>query len=305
MRSDREAFLGHLLVLGAATLWGSLGIAVRYLDAAGVSAFEASAWRAGLACVGAIVIATALGRSLRIAPRDLPLFAAYGLVSIAIFFLAYFTAVTLTTVATAAILLYTAPAWVIALSAILFGEDLSTPKLAALGLAFLGCALVVRVYDPAALRLNLPGVAAGLGAGLTYALYSIFGKHALRRHDPLVILVYALGFGAVFLVALGLLAGVPAWRFAPSHVAVAVVPLLYLALVTTLAAQWLYVSALARLEAGRASVIATVEPVVAGFLGYLFFREILQGTQLLGGALVLSAVFLVRSQVMPHRTARR
>jgi drug/metabolite transporter (DMT)-like permease len=86
---------------------------------------------------------------------------------------------------------------------------------------------------------------------------------------------------------------------------VAVVPLLYLALVTTLAAQWLYISGLARLEAGRASIIATVEPVVAGLLGYLFFREVLQGPQLLGGGLVLSAVFLVHSKAVPHRTAGR
>jgi drug/metabolite transporter (DMT)-like permease len=288
--------LGYLLVLGAAVLWGSLGIAVRYLDAAGVGAFEASAWRAGLACLGAIVLAH-LGRcSLRISPRDVPLLAAYGLVSIAAFFVVYFTAITLTTVATAAILLYTAPVWVIALSAVLFGEDLSAPKMVALGLAFVGCALVVRAYDAEALMLNLPGVAAGLAAGLTYGLYSIFGKQALRRHDPLVILVYALGFGTVFLFGAGLLAGVPAWRFAPPHLATAALPLLYLALVTTLAAQWLYVSGLARIEAGRASIVATVEPVVAGILGYLFFAEILEGLQLLGGALVLSAVFLVRSR---------
>jgi drug/metabolite transporter (DMT)-like permease len=304
VRHSREAFIGYLLVLAAATLWGSLGIAVRHLDGAGVGAFEASAWRAGLACAGAIALAFARRRSLRLSLRDLPLFAAYGLVSIAIFFVTYFTAITLTTVATAAILLYTAPAWVIALSAILFGEDLSARKLAALGLAFVGCALVVGAYDPEALRLNLPGVAAGLGAGLTYGLYSIFGKHALRRHDPLVVLVYALGFGAAFLVVLGLLAGVPVGRFAPSHLATAAVPLLYLALVTTLAAQWLYVSGLARVEAGRASVMATVEVLVAGLLGYLFFREVLQGPQLFGGALVLSAVFLVRSQTAARERVR-
>ncbi|MDR5696358.1 MAG: EamA family transporter [Armatimonadota bacterium] len=297
--------VGYLMVLAAAALWGSLGIAVRFLDAAGVGAFEASAWRAGLACAGAVALAWARGRSVRITARDLPLFAAYGLVSIAIFFVTYFTAITLTTVATAAILLYTAPAWVIALSAILFGEDLSGPKLAALALAFVGCALVVRVYDPAALRLNLPGVAAGLGAGLTYGLYSIFGKHALRRHDPLVILVYALGFGTIFLVAGGLLAGVPAGRFVPAHVLRAPLALLYLALITTLAAQWLYVGGLARIEAGRASVVATFEPVVAGLLGYVFFGEVLDRPQLLGGVLVLSAVFLVRSQAVAGRTVRR
>jgi DME family drug/metabolite transporter len=293
----REEWAGYGLVLAAAVLWGSIGVAVRLISAAGVGALEASTWRAGLAFAGALLASVVAHRGhMRVGLRDLLLFAAYGFVSIALFFLAYFTAIQLTTVATAAILLYTAPAWVTVLSAALFGEDLSRPKLAALLLAFAGCALVVRAYDPAALRLNLPGVLAGLAAGLTYGLYSVFGKVALRRHPPLVVLVYALGFGTVFLALGGIALGLPPQRFAPSHVAPALSALAYFGLVATWLAQWLYVSGLRRVQASRASIVATVEPVVAGVLGYLWFGEVLDGGQLVGGALVLAAAASVQAR---------
>ncbi len=297
MRAGREEWIGYGLVLAAAVLWGSLGIAVRIISAAGVGALEASTWRAGLAFAGALVASAAAHRGhLRVDLGDLLLFAAYGFVSIALFFLAYFTAIELTTLATAAILLYTAPVWVTVLSAALFGEDLSASKLTALLLAFAGCALVVRAHDPAALRPNLPGVLAGLASGLTYGLYSVFGKVALRRHPPLVVLTYALGFGTLFLALGAMAAGVPPERLAPSHVARALPALLYLGLVATWLAQWLYVAGLRRVQASRASIVATVEPVVAGLLGYAWFGEVLDGIQLLGGALVLVAVASVQTR---------
>lgn len=286
---------GYVLVLGAAVLWGSLGIAVRYTTASGVGVFEASAWRAGLAFAGAL-LATVLTHPARLAirPRDLPLFASYGFVSIALFFLAYFTAIERTSVATAAVLLYTAPAWVTALSAVLFGEELSRAKGGSVMLAFVGCALVVRAYHPSALRADLAGVLAGLASGLTYGLYSIFGKVALRRYPPLVVLVYALGFGTVFLVLLGLAVGVPVQRFLPAAVAPAAGPLLYLGLVTTLVAQALYVAGLRTVQASRASIVATVEPVVAGLLGYGIFGETLEPLQLGGAGLVLLAAAMAQ-----------
>lgn len=277
-----------------------MGIAVRWTDAAGVGAFEASAWRAGIAFVGMLGVTSLTGpHRLRVRVRDLGFFAAYGFVSIALFFLAYFTAIRLSSVATAAILLYTAPAWVAVIARVVLGEQLGARKGTALGLAFCGCLLVVRAYDPTALRLNLPGVLAGLAAGLTYGLYSIFGKLGLRRYDPRAVLTYALGFGAVFLVLLGLAAGVPLERFSPHHVMRAAGPVLYLGVVITLLPQWLYITGLRHVPASRASLVATVEPVVAALSGYAVLGEGLHLPQILGGALILAAVLLVQGRETP------
>jgi drug/metabolite transporter (DMT)-like permease len=121
-------------------------------------------------------------------------------------------------------------------------------------------------------------------------MYSIFGKTALRRYSPLTTLVYALGIGAALLGGAAWAAG----AIDPAPPAGAWAGILYLSLVTTLLAQWLYLSGLSAVEAGRASLVATIEPVVAAILGYLALGELLERWQILGGVLVLSAVLAVR-----------
>ena len=282
---------GYLRITAAAVLWGSIGIAGRAAFNAGVTPLEAAFFRALIAFVAVTVIVLLTDASvLRIRLSDLVLFGAFGLVSIALFFFVYLYAISRTTVATAAILLYTAPAWVIVLSALLFGEPLTRLKLVAVALAFAGCILVVRGYDPASLRLNFLGVLAGLASGFTYAMYSICGKTALRRYRPITTLTYALGIGAA---ALGAVA-IPLGAVRLAHSGPAWSGIVYLALVTTLLAQWLYLAGLERVEAGHASLVATLEPVLAAGLGYLLLGERLDPWQILGGALVLSAVLTVR-----------
>jgi len=261
-----------------------------------VAPLEAAFYRAAISWLVLVPILAATNpHALKIRPPDLSLFAPFGLISIALFFVVYLTAISKTSVATAAILLYTAHAFVIILSALLLGEPLARSKGAAVVLAFAGCVLVVRGYDLAGLRLNLPGVAAGLGSGLTYAMYSIFGKTALRRYGPLTTLIYALGVGTIFLG----IAAVATGALAVPHPTSGWAMVAYLALVTTLLAQWLYLTGLRQVEASRASLIANVEPVVAAVLGYLVLGEGLEPLQLIGGALVLSAVAIARRMPKP------
>ena len=197
----------------------------------------------------------------------------------------YLTAIERTTIATAAVLLYTAPAWVVVLARVFFNEALAPMKLLAVALTFAGSALVVGAI-PWALRVNTLGVLAGLGAGLTYGLYSIFGKVALRRYSAMTTVVFSLGFGAVFL----LLAAGGLHPVAPE-----VLPALaYLIVIPTAAAYLLYTAGLRRVEAGRASIVATLEPVVAALAGTVILREPFAPVQWIGGALVLIGVLTVQ-----------
>ncbi|HEY6102867.1 MAG TPA: EamA family transporter [bacterium] len=291
----------YLRILAAAVIWGSIGVAGRIAFSAGLGPLETAFFRAAIAFLtiaGAVALSN---RSLlRVRWNDLWLFGAFGFVSIAAFFFVYLYAISRTSVATAAILLYTAPVWVIILSRFLFHESLSPGKVLAVVLAIGGCVLVVRGYDPRSLRLNFPGVLAGLASGFTYGMYSIFGKTALRRYSPLTTLVYALGIGALVL-------GGTAWAggtITVAHPAAGWGAILYLSLVTTLLAQWLYLSGLGEVEAGRASLVATFEPVVAAILGYVALGERLEGGQILGGFLVLSAVLTVRRLERPATSPR-
>lgn len=278
----------------AAVLWGTLGVAVRSLLASGLSPLQAAVWRAGGAFAVLLIYCLLVNRpALRVRRGDLPLLAAYGAVSVAGFMTVYFTAIELTTVATAAVLLYTAPAWVVILARALYGEAMTPMKGAAVALTFAGCALVVGAFGAGAVRLTPSGLMAGLGAGLTYALYSIFGKAALRRHSPLTTVVYTLGFGAIFLVAAS--GGLPPVR-------VATLPVIaYVIAAPTCAAYLLYIAGLRQIEAGRASVVATLEPVVAALGGTLLLHEPMAAAQWAGAALVMGGVVLVQSESMLRR----
>jgi len=282
---------GYVLILGAAALWATLGIIFKALIGDyGLSRITIAFFRASLSAV-ILFVALALRRrsSLRIAARDVLFFVAFGLFGIAAFYSVYVTAIDLAGVSVSAVLLYTAPAWVALISAVFLGEKLTLVKLAAVTLAMMGCALVARVYDVRGLQLNRLGILAGLGAGLTYALYSVFNKVGLRRHDGWTVLAYGLLAGSVFLAPLQS----PRLLVTALRQPGAVAWLLVLALGPTLGAGLSFNAGLRYVQVSSASVVATLEPVIASLLAFTFLHERLDLTQLMGGGLILAAVIIL------------
>lgn len=277
----------HGLVLAGATLLASLPAWGRGIYRYGLDPLTVVTWRA-LFAAGLLLLALAAFRRelLPVRPRHLPFFAAYGFLAVTLNFLAYFSAVKYVPVAMAVILLYSYPGFVLLLSAAFLGERLTGRKAGALGLTFAGSALVVQVYQPAALRLNLPGILWGLAAGFTAALYSLFGKKALGRYNPFTVVLYALGLGGIFLALLRGPAALAAARY-PSAVWLL---LLGLAAIPTLGGYAAYTLGLKGLEAGRASILATWEVVAAAALGYLLFGEVLEPAQVAGALLVVVGI---------------
>ena len=283
----------------AASIWGTLGYFAKLLYAQGVSFEALVAFRAvvGWAAVLVFLLLTKGLGGLRVARGELVFLAPLGLVGIGAFYLLYFFTVRESAVGTASILLYSSPAFVSLLAWTFLREPLGITRVVALGLTFAGIGLVVGAYDPGALKVTPFVLATGLLSGLTYGLYSIFGKPVAGHLAPSTILSYALGFGAVLLVAfalptIGTLAGLPAWSYAL---------LLMLAVVHTTLAFALYTFGLRKLEAGRAAIVATIEPVVAGALGVSLLGEDLTALKVLGALLVLSGAAL--AQVGPGTDA--
>jgi DME family drug/metabolite transporter len=282
--------LGVLAVAAAATTWGTLGIFAKMLYTEGVSFEALVAFRAtvGWAAVLVFLVATGGARRLKVARRELTFLVPLGLVGIGAFYLLYFYTVQESTVGTAAILLYSSPAFVVVLARLFLGEALGTVKVAALLLTTFGIFLVAGAYAPANLEVNPTVLVTGLLSGLTYGLYSIFGRPVAGRLDPPVILSYALFFGATLLLVaalptLGTLAGLSFGSYAL---------LTMLAVVHTTLAFALYTFGLGRLGAGRAAIVATVEPVVAGALGAALLGEELTVPKVVGGVLVISGAAL-------------
>jgi drug/metabolite transporter (DMT)-like permease len=287
-----ERVRGYLLVLGAGVLWGTLGLFGRALFAYGLDPLTVVAIRASVAFLVLLVLLLVLDRSLLVVPsRDYLFFGLYGLIAIGIFYGLYFHTIALTSVAVAAVLLYTAPVFVATMAWALYREPLGGLKITALALAFLGCLLVVKAYNLASLRLNHLSILTGLGSGFTYALYSIFGKKALKTYSPWTILVYTLGIGAtsLLLVRWQAVLGLGAY---PRE---AWLLLVALALGPTLLAFALYTNGLKLLPAGKAAIAATIEPVTAATLGAIVLGEHLAFPQFLGMASVIAAIALLQT----------
>ena len=177
----------------------------------------------------------------------------------------------------------------ILLSARCFHERITAKKLAALVLTILGLMLVTGMVGSVS-RLSLPGILFGLGAGLGYALYSIFSRFAIKRgYAPLTITFYTFLIAAVTSAALGNPARI-AGTFAetPSLLLTA----LLLGSLSTVAPFALYTTGLQYVENGAASIIASVEPVTSTVVGVLLYGEVLSSSNAAGVVLVLLGVVI-------------
>lgn len=275
-----------------------IGLLVRTLhDEYGLPALTIAFLRAGVAAIISLgAIALARREQLRITRRGLALLVVYGTIGIGAFYWLYAQAIVQTTVTMAVVLLYTAPAFVTLIAWRAWGEMLDARKGIALLLAFGGCALVARAYDPAQLRLNAVGILFGVGAGLTYALFTVFSKNIGKRYSPWTALTYELLFGALFLAPL------QTWdAFAPlsQHLS-SWIFLLALVFGPTLGAIWFFTAGLCSVPASNASIVATIEPVMASILAFVILGERLEWLQMIGGGMVIGGAIVLNLRTTTH-----
>ena len=282
--------MGYAYIIAAALLWATIGPAARFALQAGTTPLEISFWRAAIAGLLFALHAAARGR-LRLARADLPAVAGFALLGVTIFYWAYFRAVELGGAALAAILLYTAPAWVALTAALWLGERLTARKSLAVVLTLAGIALVAfgsgSGVSAGTATSRIQAIGWGLLSGVAYAAYYLFGKRYFARYDASTLFAYALPLGALLLL--------PAVKFAPKSTTEWLV-LLFLAVVPTYLAYSLYSFGLARVEATRAATVATIEPVAAAALAYLVWGEALHALGYVGAALVIAGVLVVATE---------
>lgn len=282
--------LAPFFVLLAGILWGSMGIYVRRLNALGFTTIEIVAVRSVVTAVLLLFVLFFYDRKLlKIRLKDIWCFVGTGIFSIVFFNYCYFKAITMTSLSVAAVLLYTAPAIVMVLSAVLFHEKITAVKIAALLATFIGCVFVTGLIGETE-GLSAGGILVGLGAGLGYALYSIFGRYAIERgYHSLTISFYTFVFAAIGALPL---ANVKMICEAPVKDIRMLGFYLVFALVSTVVPYILYTLGLTALENSKASIIASIEPVTATVLGMILFHEKMTVSNLAGIILVLGAIVI-------------
>ena len=286
--------IGPALILLAGCFWGSMGIFVRRLTDYGFSSIQIVAIRVTLAAlIFCMLLLIKDPSGFRISVKDIPLFLGLGFGSILFFTVCYFTAITMMPLSTAAILLYTSPIWIMLMSVLFFREKLTGRKLLALVLAFAGCVLVSGISEEG---MTLTGLLVGLGSGIGYGLYSILGTVALRRYSPYTVTTYTFAFAALGSWLICRPADMLA-KFAAAPDLPGLVFFCFLtALVTAVIPFLAYTLGLQTVEASRAGILATVEPLVATLIGVAVFSEPLTLLSGLGMLLILAAVVLLNGK---------
>lgn len=282
-----------LSILAAGCLWGFMGLFRRYMGEAGFSSSGVIVLRCGVAALCFALTLLLTGPSqFRVQLRDAWCFFGSGVVSLLFFTFCYFQAMNYMSLSAAAILLYTAPAIVTLLSALLFKERLTGLKLLAVLLAFLGCALVSGL-GAGDMALSTAGILYGLGAGFGYAMYSIFARYALERGYS----SNTINFYSCLLAALGaaLIWGVDGVFETAAASGGNLALAIGAGVVTCYLPYLLYTHGLTGMETGRASIMASVEPVVATIVGAAVFHERMGLLSYCGVVLVLSAVVLLNA----------
>ena len=281
----------YLSIISGACLWGLIALFFKFLSACGFSPLQVVTLRVLVAALLMTAIILKIDPSLlKIRWRDSWLFIGTGLLSLVFFNYCYFRAIDGSSISIAVLLLYTAPVFVMLLSLILFGEKFTGRKMLALLATFCGCGLITGIFA-SKLALTAEAFAFGLASGFGYALYSIFGKLALRRYSTLTITAYTFYFATLGALPLAdpqqLFTLLADWRAAAGALAIA--------LICTVAPYLLYTRGLQDVDAGQASILATLEPLVAAAVGIFVFGEEVTAAKILGMALILASIFILNT----------
>jgi len=288
------ARLRGLALIGlAAVSWGTTGSVTTVLVAtAGTNALVIGAVRMLVAAALLLILAWWTGGSLRIDRAVRGRCVVMG-VCMAAFQVTYFSAVTLTGIAIAALIaICCAPLLIAGLAAVTLGERITGRVASALALGIAGTALLI-VGPRTAADLSgrfVAGVVLAVGASLVYALYVVLAKAVLVRTSPLP--MAAVNFAVAALVLAPMLATAGVSR----QLALGWPWMLYLGAVTTAGAYAIYTLGLRHVSASSAGIVALVEPLTATLLGVFLFGERLGVAGAIGAVLLFAALGLLVSR---------
>ena len=244
----------------------------------------------------ALLVGSRGWQRIKMPRRDLAYCCLLGTFGVAVSNYFYYVAIQRTNVATAIIVQYTAPVWVLVYVVARRQQKLSPQKVAAVMLAITGIALVINIFSQGfALRLDAYGLGAALLASFSFAFYNVAGHRILARYDRWRVLVWTLAAASTFWLILN-----PPWKIASAHYVPAQWAFLFVfSMLSVLGAFSLYFLGLQYLEPTRAIIASCLEPVFSILLAALLLGEILRPIQSIGIVFVLAAIVMVQR---PDRT---
>ena len=285
--------LGLLFIFLSAVFWGSSGVFVNTLKNYGISGIGIVFGRAVFT-----VIILGLGliifdrKAFVIKPSDLWICAVIGIASIVFFNYCYYKTMDYAGISAAAVLMYTAPVFVMIISVLFLGEKLSLPKVLSSFVAIIGCAFVSGLIGSKT-SLNAPGLIFGLCTAFGYSLYGIFSSILVKKgYKTTTITFYSFVFAAIGSAAVtgkGL-TDVCQGFFSGT---VPFITIVLMSLINTIIPYLLYSSGLKTVKPSTAIIIATVEPVVATIFDMTVYKKFPSLFAYIGMILIILAVLFL------------
>lgn len=289
--AERRSIRGYLCVVVAAILWASSATAGKALFATGITPFDLVQVRVTLSTLLLAIVFGFNARDLfRIRATDLGYFLLLGGVGMSLGQVTYFYAISKIQVAAAIFLEYLAPVMVAFFSICFWKERLTPAKLFSIVMSVAGCYLVVGGYNLQLLKMNRVGILCGLFSALCFAAYTLFGERGMHRYSPWTVLFYAFLFSTVSWHIFY----TPFKYLCPGYTLEQWYWMLYISVMGTVIPFGLFFVGVNHIRSTRASITATLEPISAGAIAYLFLGEALSALQVLGGALVVGAILLLQ-----------
>jgi len=290
-KSIKNPGRGYFYVILAAVLWAVSGSSAKFLFNSGVTPFQLVQLRITISAVGIFLWLLLRNPSLlKIDRKDILYFALFGTLGMGVCQFTYLFAISKINVAAAILLQYMAPSF-IAIHTVVFARDkLSLQSIMALIGSTFGCYLVVGAYNLDVLAMNTAGIVSGILSAITFAWYSIHGEYGMRRYNPWTVLFYAMFFAALLWNILHR----PLEAFFHSYNIAQWGWIMYIGIMGTLLPFGLYLEGVNLIRSTRASITATLEPITAGVISFIFLNEILEPLQMIGGMLVIASIIILQ-----------
>jgi len=297
--SSAHVLRGFFLLLLAVLFWGGSAPVGKLLIVTRFDTLIIVQTRTSLAFILLLIFFLLKDRSIfRIELRDIWKFALLGILGIAITNYTYYYTVKEASVATAILVQYTAPVWIVLYSVLIVKEDrLDRVTILSLVIALVGCYFAVTSGSMKGINLKGWAIITGPLSAFTFAYQVIGTKQLLKRYSLWTLLLYMFGFSAIFWICIN-----PPWNVIAKHYNVNDWEILWMfAIVSILIPQMAFASGLKLLDASTAGIISVMEPVIAIAAAYLILGESLSAIQMFGGLMVLLAIGLLQAHPMIMR----
>lgn len=294
--------MGYFYALLAAFLFGANGSVSKVIIQSGFSAMQLTQMRVlGAAVISGLVLLLLDKKSFYLPKKQWPIIVILGVVGVAMLQVTYAFAIELLPVGIALLLEYLAVLLVALVAFFFFKEKVRLRLWVAIGFVMVGLVVVAEIW---ASTLNPTGVVWGLLAAVSLATYFLVGEKQLKTISPLALSFWTMSIAAVFWAPLSgwwqlewadfaAVASVgsgedaivlPLWAFFAWNV-----------ILGSFAPFLLSLSALKRLSATAAGIVATSEIAFAFITAWLWLQEQLTVLQIVGASIVLCGIVVAQS----------